>query len=103
MLNASLSQLSAQLAAKKISSAELTAEFLKRAGALNSRYNAFITLSEETSLAQAHAADRLIASGAAKPLTGIPIAQKDIFVPRGGSPPAGPGCFRISFRLMMLG
>ena len=83
MLNASLSQLSAQLAAKKISSAELTAEFLKRAGALNSRYNAFITLSEETSLAQAHAADRLIASGAAKPLTGIPIAQKDIFCTKG--------------------
>jgi aspartyl-tRNA(Asn)/glutamyl-tRNA(Gln) amidotransferase subunit A len=83
MLNASLSQLSTLLATKKISSAELTAEFLKRAQALNSRYNAFITLSEETSLAQAHAADRLIASGGAKPLTGIPIAQKDIFCTRG--------------------
>lgn len=83
MLNASLSQLSALLATKKISSAELTAEFLKRAQALNSRYNAFITLSEETSLAQARAADRLIASGGAKPLTGIPIAQKDIFCTRG--------------------
>jgi aspartyl-tRNA(Asn)/glutamyl-tRNA(Gln) amidotransferase subunit A len=83
MLNASLSQLSTLLATKKISSAELTAEFLKRAHALNSRYNAFITLSEETSLAQAHAADRLIASGGAKPLTGIPIAQKDIFCTKG--------------------
>jgi aspartyl-tRNA(Asn)/glutamyl-tRNA(Gln) amidotransferase subunit A len=83
MLNASLSQLSALLATKKISSAELTAEFFKRARALNSRYNAFITLSEETSLAQAHAADRLIASGGAKPLTGIPIAQKDIFCTKG--------------------
>ncbi len=83
MLNASLSQLSTLLATKKISSAELTAEFFKRAQALNSRYNAFITLSEETSLAQARAADRLIASGGAKPLTGIPIAQKDIFCTRG--------------------
>jgi aspartyl-tRNA(Asn)/glutamyl-tRNA(Gln) amidotransferase subunit A len=83
MLNASLSQLSALLATKKISSAELTTEFLKRAQALNFRYNAFITLSEETSLAQARAADRLIASGGAKPLTGIPIAQKDIFCTRG--------------------
>ena len=83
MLNSSLSQLSALLAEKKISSAELTAEFLKHARALNPRYNAFITFSEEASLAQAHAADIMIASGDAKPLTGIPIAQKDIFCTKG--------------------
>ena len=83
MLNSSLSQLSALLAEKKISSAELTAEFLKHARALNPRYNAFITFSEEASLAQAHAADMMIASGDAKPLTGVPIAQKDIFCTKG--------------------
>jgi aspartyl-tRNA(Asn)/glutamyl-tRNA(Gln) amidotransferase subunit A len=83
MLNASLKQLSAMLAARKISSVELTSEFLKRSRALNPEYNAFITLDEEASLAQAQAADTLIASGGAQPLTGIPIAQKDIFCTKG--------------------
>lgn len=83
MLNSSLKQFSTLLAAKKISSAELTGEFLKRSQALNPGYNAFITLNEETSLTQARAADKIIASGRAQPLTGIPIAQKDIFCTKG--------------------
>ena len=83
MLNSSLKQFSTLLAAKKISSAELTGEFLKRSQALNPGYNAFITINEETSLNQARAADMIIASGAARPLTGIPIAQKDIFCTKG--------------------
>ncbi|SEN09105.1 aspartyl/glutamyl-tRNA(Asn/Gln) amidotransferase subunit A [Nitrosospira multiformis] len=83
MLNASLKQLSAMLAARKISSVELTSEFLKRSRALNPEYNAFITLDERTSLAQAQAADILIGSGRGQPLTGIPIAQKDIFCTKG--------------------
>lgn len=83
MLNSSLKQLSALLAAKKISSAELTGEFLKRVKALNPDYNAFITVDEKMSLAQAQVADAMIASGQARPLTGIPIAQKDIFCTKG--------------------
>ena len=83
MLNFSLKQLSALLAAKKISSVELTGEFLKRSRTLNPDYNAFITINEETSLAQARTADMLLASGRAHPLTGIPVAQKDIFCTRG--------------------
>jgi aspartyl-tRNA(Asn)/glutamyl-tRNA(Gln) amidotransferase subunit A len=83
MLNFSLRQLSALLASRKISSAELTGEFLKRARMLNSEYNAFITIDEETSLAQARAADAVIASGRMNTLTGIPIAQKDIFCTKG--------------------
>ncbi|SEF39108.1 aspartyl/glutamyl-tRNA(Asn/Gln) amidotransferase subunit A [Nitrosospira multiformis ATCC 25196] len=83
MLNASLKQLSAMLAARKISSVELTSEFLKRSRALNPEYNAFITLDERTSLAQAQAADILIGSGRGQPLTGVPIAQKDIFCTKG--------------------
>lgn len=83
MLNSSLRQLSGLLAEKKISSTELTQEYLRRIRLLNPGYNAFITVDEETSLAQARAADALIASGKAQPLTGIPVAQKDIFCSKG--------------------
>ncbi|MDV6346500.1 Asp-tRNA(Asn)/Glu-tRNA(Gln) amidotransferase subunit GatA [Nitrosomonas sp. Is35] len=83
MFNASLKQLSIQLAGKKISSTELTSEFLQRIKQLNPEYNAFITVNEDLSLAQARAADQMIAAGQAGPLTGIPIAQKDIFCAKG--------------------
>ncbi len=83
MFNASLKQLSTQLAEKKISSVELTGEFLKRIKTQNPNYNAFITVNADMSLAQAEAADEMIAAGIASPLTGIPIAQKDIFCAKG--------------------
>ena len=83
MLNASLKELSAALARKKISSAELTKLFLDRTSRLNGALNAFITVEAEKSLAQAHAADERIAKDDAKPLTGIPVAHKDIFVTKG--------------------
>ncbi|GAO36805.1 glutamyl-tRNA amidotransferase subunit A [Sulfuricella sp. T08] len=83
MFNTSLKELSAQLASKKISSVELTQTFLDRIRELNPRLNAFITIDENKSLAQAKTADALIASGKAGPLTGIPVAQKDIFCAEG--------------------
>ncbi len=79
MFNSSLKELSAQLADRKISSVELTGEFLGKVGELNPVLNAFITVDPEASLAQARVADAMIASGRAGPLTGIPVAQKDIF------------------------
>ena len=83
MLNASLKELSAALARKKISSAELTQLFLDRTSRMNGALNAFITVEAEKSLAQAHAADERIAMDDAKPLTGIPVAHKDIFITKG--------------------
>ena len=83
MLNTPLKELSAALGQKKISSAELTKLFLDRISKLNGALNAFITVDAEKSLAQARAADERIAKGAAQPLTGIPVAHKDIFVTKG--------------------
>ncbi|GKS68642.1 aspartyl/glutamyl-tRNA(Asn/Gln) amidotransferase subunit A [Nitrosomonas sp. PY1] len=83
MLNASLRELSKQLAEKKLSSVELTSFFLQRIKTLNPNYNAFITTNEEISLAQAAAADKMLAIGKGGALTGIPIAQKDIFCAKG--------------------
>lgn len=83
MLNASLKELSNQLAEKKISSVELTSLFLQRIKKFNSDYNAFITTNEEISLAKAAVADKMLAAGKGEALTGIPIAQKDIFCAKG--------------------
>jgi aspartyl-tRNA(Asn)/glutamyl-tRNA(Gln) amidotransferase subunit A len=83
MLNASLKELSAALAQRKISSAELTRLFLDRTSRLNGSLNAFITVEAEKSLAQARAADARIAKGGAQALTGIPVAHKDIFLTKG--------------------
>ena len=83
MLNASLKELSTALGQKKISSFELTRLFLERVRKLNSALNAFITVDEGKSLAQARAADERITKGTARPLTGIPIAHKDIFLAKG--------------------
>ncbi len=83
MINASLKQLSAELAAKKISSVELTRLYLDRIAALNPQLNAYITLNSEISLAQARAADARLAQGKGAALTGIPLAQKDIFCAKG--------------------
>ncbi|HZW12685.1 MAG TPA: Asp-tRNA(Asn)/Glu-tRNA(Gln) amidotransferase subunit GatA [Noviherbaspirillum sp.] len=83
MINSSLKELAAMLASKQISSVEMTTEFLKRIDQHNPEINAYITLDREKSLTQAAAADQRIAQGNAAPLTGIPIAQKDIFCARG--------------------
>ncbi len=83
MINASLKQLSQALAAKQISSLELTQLFLDRINRLNPTLNAFVTVDAEKSLNSARAADARIAAGNAGLLTGIPIAQKDIFCAEG--------------------
>jgi aspartyl-tRNA(Asn)/glutamyl-tRNA(Gln) amidotransferase subunit A len=83
VLNSTVTELSAALAGKKISSVELTRLFLGRIQRLNGRLNAFITVDEDHSLAQALVADQRRARGAAGPLTGIPVAHKDIYCTKG--------------------
>jgi aspartyl-tRNA(Asn)/glutamyl-tRNA(Gln) amidotransferase subunit A len=75
----SLSELSQALQAKEVSSTELTQYFLRRI-AQQQDLNAFLDVQEEFSLEEAKQADALIASGKSGPLTGIPIAHKDVFV-----------------------
>jgi len=79
VLSSGLSELQGALASRKVSSVELTQLFLERIGKLNGALNAFITVDADTSLAQARAADALRAKGEGGPLTGIPVAHKDIF------------------------
>jgi aspartyl-tRNA(Asn)/glutamyl-tRNA(Gln) amidotransferase subunit A len=83
MIHASLRELSHALRARKISSVELTQQFLERIRRLNPAVNAFITVDEERSLKQARAADQLLAAGTPHSLTGIPLAHKDIFCTKG--------------------
>jgi aspartyl-tRNA(Asn)/glutamyl-tRNA(Gln) amidotransferase subunit A len=79
MINASLKHLAALLADKQISSVELTQTYLSRIEAHNATLNAFISLDTERSLDEARAADACRAAGQAGPLTGVPLAHKDIF------------------------
>ena len=83
MIHASLKEMAQALAAKKISSVELTSLFLDRIERLNPQINAFITVDRAKSLQMAAAADARLAAGSAGPLIGIPIAQKDIFCAEG--------------------
>lgn len=77
MIESSLRTLSDALAAKQISSVELTKLYLEKINAANPTLNAFITVTGDAALAAAQQADIRRANGAAHPLTGVPVANKD--------------------------
>jgi len=79
MHDKTLTELAAGLRAGDFSSEELTRACLERIAAHDGTLNSFITVDEEHALAQARAADARLRQGEAGPLTGIPVAQKDIF------------------------
>lgn len=78
----SLTELSAMLHRKEVSSLELTRHFLERINN-NADLNAFITLAEDFAMDQARLADDALSDNTAGPLCGIPIAHKDLFCSKG--------------------
>lgn len=76
-----VSALAALLRERKLGAVEAAQHFLARAQA-HQNLGAFVSIDEEATLAQARAADALIAQGKGGRLAGVPIAHKDIFVTR---------------------
>ena len=77
-------ELHEKLVTKQLSSVELTQYFLDRIATYNSKLNAFLTVSNEHAIAQAKAADTVIAQGGEIPFfAGIPYAVKDLFCTEG--------------------
>ena len=83
MQNKSIAQLAADLRLRRYSSVELTRHYLDRIERHDPRLNSFVTVAAESALAAAERADQVLKSGDAGPLTGIPIAHKDIFCTKG--------------------
>ena len=80
---ATVAALAKGLAAGEYSSVELTRAYLERIAAAQPELNAFVTITGESALAAAAAADVARAQGQAGPLLGVPIAHKDIFCTEG--------------------
>ena len=78
----SVTELAAALRTREVSSVELTEAFLARIALHQGELNAFISVTAEGALAQAAAADKRLRTDGAPPLTGVPIAHKDIFCTR---------------------
>ncbi|WP_374475251.1 Asp-tRNA(Asn)/Glu-tRNA(Gln) amidotransferase subunit GatA [Zoogloea sp.] len=83
MIDSSLKDIAAALRDRKVSAVELATESLARIDAGNPRINAFVTVDREGALAAARAADARLAAGQGDPLTGIPLAHKDVFCTEG--------------------
>jgi aspartyl-tRNA(Asn)/glutamyl-tRNA(Gln) amidotransferase subunit A len=72
------------IAARKLSSVELTQAYLDRIGQLDDQLRAFITVTGERALEMARHADRASGKGDSRgPLHGIPFALKDIYATAG--------------------
>ncbi|NKB38018.1 MAG: Asp-tRNA(Asn)/Glu-tRNA(Gln) amidotransferase subunit GatA [Gammaproteobacteria bacterium] len=83
MLQHTLAELSALLLARKISSEELLRAYIDRNETLGRELNCFISFIPELALEQARRADKLLQTGEASALAGIPIGHKDIFCTEG--------------------
>jgi aspartyl-tRNA(Asn)/glutamyl-tRNA(Gln) amidotransferase subunit A len=71
------------LSLREVSSADLTRAAFQRIAALDDRIHAFLTLTENRAMEQARSADERLARGEGGPLTGIPMAIKDLICTQG--------------------
>lgn len=78
----SIAELRRGLLDKRYSAVELIEHCLSEIDA-SASLNCFITVAREDALAAARAADAVIARGEAGPLTGVPLAHKDVFCTEG--------------------
>ncbi len=79
-----LAEAAEKLRKKEVSSLELTQATLKRIEAVDPKVESYLTVTADTALAQAKAADTALAKGETlPPLAGLPFALKDIFLTRG--------------------
>ena len=83
MIEKTVAELSAALAAGETTSVALTQAYLDQIAAHNEALNAYITVCADSAIAQARAADEARATGSTAPLLGIPIAHKDLFCTAG--------------------
>ncbi len=77
-----LKELRSQLDTGKVTSVQLTEQYLKRIEEHNTTLNAYIHIAAEQALQAAAEADAIIAAGKQTAVTGIPYAAKDIYCTR---------------------
>ncbi|MCG6860089.1 MAG: Asp-tRNA(Asn)/Glu-tRNA(Gln) amidotransferase subunit GatA [Chromatiaceae bacterium] len=83
MHDKTIAELAVHLHRGDFTSTDLTGHYLARIERLDSRLNSFISVDADGALAAAERADARLSRGEGGPLTGIPIAHKDIFCSKG--------------------
>jgi len=83
MHDKTLAELARGLSNKEFSSEELTRHYLARIEKFDPQLNSYITNASDYALTRAREADQQLAAGQAGPLTGVPMAHKDIFCTNG--------------------
>ena len=80
---ATIAELGVRYRKRDLSPVEVTQALLARIEKLDPILHAFVTLTADSALAEARAAEEALRRGDARPLLGIPVAHKDIYLTRG--------------------
>ena len=83
LYNLTIHELHTRLSTGEVTSQEVTESVLKRIESIDEQVNAYITVTQPLAMAQAKKADEVISRGQCTPLTGIPLAIKDILCMKG--------------------